>query len=124
MRNSDPNLLDTNNTPTPQQQQHNASSTTPSSVALGRQVEHVVLDGIHRDLVNLVNLQRDKLTGQQVQLTKFEAEITYLENRWREDQAKLSYANSEMERLTQRIKQLDCEVTEEEVITRYLSDIV
>ena len=99
---------ETNSSPSSEQSQY-------PPAAMGRQVEHVVLDGIHRDLVNLVNLQRDKLTSQQVQLTKFEAEITYLENRWREDQAKLCYANSEMERLTQRIKQLDCEVTEEEV---------
>ena len=86
-----------------------------NSSGMGRQVEHVVLDGIHRDLVNLVNLQRDKLTAQQVQLTQFEAEITYLEGRWREDQAKVGYVNAEMERLKKRAEQLDAEVSEEDI---------
>lgn len=33
-------------------------------------MEQVVMDGKYRDLIKLINLQRDKLNNQQVEMTK------------------------------------------------------
>ncbi|XP_018017782.1 ras association domain-containing protein 8 isoform X4 [Hyalella azteca] len=98
----------------PSPQGHIFPPTEPAPSVMGRQVEHIVLDNVHQDLVALVNQQRDQLTGQQIQLTKFEAEITYLEGRWREDQAKLDFAHSEMERLSLLHQKLDEELRAED----------
>lgn len=74
-------------------------------------VEQVVMDGRYRDLIRLINLQREKLNVQQVEMTKYEAEIVYLEGRTREDESRLAYVTSEIERQEQLAKQIDEEVT-------------
>lgn len=73
-------------------------------------VEQVVMDGKYRDLIKVINLQRDKLNNQQVELTKYEAEIAYLEGRSREDESRLAHVASEIERHEMIAQQIDQEV--------------
>ncbi|XP_071552978.1 uncharacterized protein RASSF8 isoform X2 [Panulirus ornatus] len=74
-------------------------------------VEQVVVDGKYRDLIKLINLQRDTLNNQQVEITKYEAEIAYLEGRSREDESRLAYVASEIERQENLAQQIEQEVT-------------
>ncbi|CAL4060508.1 unnamed protein product, partial [Meganyctiphanes norvegica] len=71
---------------------------------------NIVVDGRYRDLIRLINLQRDKLNLQHVQMTKHEAEIVYLEGRTREDETRLNYVSQEIERHGELVQQLDQEV--------------
>ncbi|KAK3881839.1 hypothetical protein Pcinc_013745 [Petrolisthes cinctipes] len=73
--------------------------------------EQVVVDNKYRDLVKLINLQREKLNNQQVEMTKCEAEIAYLEGRSREDESRLAYVLSEIERHEKLAQQIDQEVS-------------
>ncbi|KAK7078911.1 Ras association domain-containing protein 8 [Halocaridina rubra] len=73
-------------------------------------MEQVVMDGRYRDLIKLINLQREKLNVQQVEMTKYEAEIVYLEGRSREDESRLAYVTSEIEKQEQLAQQIDQEV--------------
>lgn len=73
-------------------------------------MEQVVMDGKYRDLIKLINLQRDKLNNQQVEMTKYEAEIAYLEGRSREDESRLAHVTSEIERHEKLAQQIDEEV--------------
>ncbi|XP_045127413.1 flocculation protein FLO11-like isoform X3 [Portunus trituberculatus] len=79
-------------------------------VSHNNKMEQVVIDGKYRDLIKLINLQRDKLNNQQVEMTKYEAEIAYLEGRSREDESRLAHVTSEIERHEKLAQQIDEEV--------------
>ncbi|XP_076028945.1 ras association domain-containing protein 8 isoform X2 [Oratosquilla oratoria] len=70
-----------------------------SSNNTNAKLEQVVMDNRYRELVRHINLQREKLNNQQVEMTKYEAEILYLEGRSREDENRLAYVEGEAEKL-------------------------
>ncbi|RXG67829.1 Ras association domain-containing protein 8 [Armadillidium vulgare] len=60
--------------------------------------EEVIVDGYYRELVKLVNQQREKISAQQVDLTKFD-EIAFAEGRRKEEESRLTYLQDEIQRL-------------------------
>ncbi|XP_046402976.1 ras association domain-containing protein 8 isoform X2 [Ischnura elegans] len=65
----------------------------------GSTLEPVAFNGQYRELVRLVNLQREKLSAQQAELTKFDAEIVFWEGKSREQQRQAEYVARELSRL-------------------------
>ncbi|KAK9498603.1 hypothetical protein O3M35_003198 [Rhynocoris fuscipes] len=61
----------------------------------GAKEETVVYNAQYRDLVRLVNYQREKLSAQQAELTKFDAEIVFWENKTREQQHQIEFMSKE-----------------------------
>ncbi|XP_071445465.1 ras association domain-containing protein 8 isoform X2 [Hetaerina americana] len=74
------------------------ASGTASNIA-GSTLEPVAFNGQYRELVRLVNLQREKLSAQQAELTKFDAEIVFWEGKSREQQRQAEYVARELARL-------------------------
>ncbi|XP_017773970.1 PREDICTED: ras association domain-containing protein 8 isoform X5 [Nicrophorus vespilloides] len=62
--------------------------------------ESVLYNAQYRELVSLVNYQRDKLSSQQVDLTKFDAEIVFWEGKEREKQFQLDFIAQELATMT------------------------
>lgn len=86
-----------------QQQQYNRRSVhqdkmmnEDSKNKFQRIEEPVIYNTQYRELVNLVNFQREKLSSQQADLTKFDAEILFWESKEREKQFQLDFINQEM----------------------------
>ncbi|XP_069681074.1 ras association domain-containing protein 8 isoform X2 [Periplaneta americana] len=61
--------------------------------------ETVLYNAQYRDLVRLVNYQREKLSTQQAELTKFDAEIVFWEGKAREQQHQLDFLAQEAARV-------------------------
>jgi len=53
----------------------------------------------YKDLVRLINYQRDKLSIQQAELTKYDAEIMYWEGKTREQQHQMDFMAQEAARI-------------------------
>ncbi|KAL1131444.1 hypothetical protein AAG570_011061 [Ranatra chinensis] len=60
--------------------------------------ETVVYNSQYRDLVRLINYQREKLSAQQVELTKYDAEIVFWESKTREHQHQIEFMTQEAAR--------------------------
>ncbi|XP_014250988.1 ras association domain-containing protein 8 isoform X2 [Cimex lectularius] len=89
----------------------------------GGKDETVVYNAQYRDLVRLVNYQREKLSAQQAELTKFDAEIVYWEGKTREQQHQIEYVSQEAARFEavansneQLLKALGCVEEEKELV--------
>nr|CAD7393609.1 unnamed protein product [Timema cristinae] len=61
--------------------------------------EGVLFNSQYRDLVRLVNYQRQKLTSQQAELTKYDAEIVFWEGKTREQQHQMDFLSQEAARI-------------------------
>lgn len=53
----------------------------------------------YKDLIRLINYQRDKLSNQQAELTKYDAEIMYWEGKTREQQHQMDFMAQEAARI-------------------------
>lgn len=89
----------------------------------GNRDETVVYNAQYRDLVRLVNFQREKLSAQQAEITKFDAEINYWETKTREQQGQIEYMSQEAARFEavantneQMIRALGCLEEEQELV--------
>jgi Ras association domain-containing protein 7/8 len=58
----------------------------------------------YRELIALINYQREKLSNQQADLTKFDAEIVFWESKEREKQMQLEYIAQELLAVTNATK--------------------
>nr|XP_023015939.1 ras association domain-containing protein 8 [Leptinotarsa decemlineata]XP_023015944.1 ras association domain-containing protein 8 [Leptinotarsa decemlineata] len=58
--------------------------------------ENVLYNAQYRELISLINYQREKLSNQQTDLTKFDAEIVFLEGKEREKQMQLDFLAQEL----------------------------
>lgn len=58
--------------------------------------ESVLYNAQYRELIALINYQREKLSNQQADLTKFDAEIVFWESKEREKQMQLEYISQEI----------------------------
>jgi len=61
--------------------------------------ETVLYNAQYRDLVRLVNCQREKLSVQQAELTKFDAEILFWEGKTHEQQHQVEFLSQEASRI-------------------------
>nr|XP_014291744.1 ras association domain-containing protein 8 isoform X2 [Halyomorpha halys] len=89
----------------------------------GNKDETVVYNAQYRDLVRLVNFQREKLSAQQAEITKFDAEINYWETKTREQQGQIEYMSQEAARFEavastndQMLRALGCLEEERELV--------
>ncbi|GLG93252.1 Ras association domain-containing protein 8 [Gryllus bimaculatus] len=73
--------------------------------------ESVLYNAQYRDLVRLVNYQREKLTSQQAELTKFDAEIVFWESKTREQHHQLEYLTQEAARMEKATRITEDQVT-------------
>lgn len=71
-----------------------------SDVKYPKLEEAVLYNSQYRELVTLVNYQREKLSLQQVDLTKFDAEIVFWESKEREKQFQLDFIAQELATMT------------------------
>lgn len=58
--------------------------------------ESVLYNAQYRELISLINFQREKLSNQQTDLTKYDAEIGYWESKEREKQMQLEFLAQEL----------------------------
>ncbi|XP_039287863.1 ras association domain-containing protein 8 [Nilaparvata lugens] len=75
--------------------------------ASGGNDESVLYNSQYRDLVCLVNYQRDKLSSQQAELTKYDAEIVFWEGKTREQQHQLDFMSQETARIEAASRQAE-----------------
>ncbi|KAI5703653.1 hypothetical protein M8J76_012825 [Diaphorina citri] len=68
----------------------NNSPGTPNTTLVYNSQHHQ-----YRELVRLINLQRDKLSSQQMELTRYDAEIMFWEGKTREQQHQMEYIAEE-----------------------------
>ncbi|RZC41285.1 ras association domain-containing protein 8, partial [Asbolus verrucosus] len=66
--------------------------------------ETVLYNAQYRELIALINYQREKLSNQQADLTKFDAEIVFWEGKEREKQMQLEYIAQELLAVTNATK--------------------
>jgi Ras association domain-containing protein 7/8 len=66
--------------------------------------ESVMYNTQYRELIALINYQREKLSNQQADLTKFDAEIVFWESKEREKQMQLEYIAQELLAVTNATK--------------------
>ncbi|XP_044254195.1 ras association domain-containing protein 8 [Tribolium madens] len=66
--------------------------------------ESVLYNAQYRELIALINYQREKLSNQQADLTKFDAEIVFWESKEREKQMQLEYISQEILAMTNATK--------------------
>lgn len=59
----------------------------------------------YKDLIQLIKLQREKITSQQTELTKYDAEIVYLENKERDQAQELEAISREITKADQIFRQ-------------------
>lgn len=69
--------------------------------------ETVLFNAQYRDLVRLVNYQRDKLSSQQAELTKYDAEIVFWEGKTREHQHQMEFMSQESARMEAQSRQAE-----------------
>lgn len=74
--------------------------------------ERVVYDARYRDLVRLVNLQREKLSHQQADLTQYDAEISYWEEKQKDHQRQIEVIEREIQRSEFSGRDIDEEVAQ------------
>lgn len=60
---------------------------------------NVIYSPQYKDLIRLINYQRDKLSIQQADLTKYDAEIMYWEGKTREQQHQMDFMAQEAARI-------------------------
>lgn len=92
-----------------------AASDKPTSRSLIKELdrassgndESVLYNSQYRDLVCLVNYQRDKLSSQQAELTKYDAEIVFWEGKTREQQHQLDFMTQETARIEAASRQAE-----------------
>ncbi|XP_073970125.1 ras association domain-containing protein 8 isoform X2 [Rhodnius prolixus] len=87
--------------------------------------ETVVYNAQYRDLVRLVNYQREKLSAQQAELTKFDAEIVFWEGKTREQQHQIEFMSKEAAKFElvasnneQMLRALCCVEEEREIVEK------
>ncbi|XP_026332097.1 ras association domain-containing protein 8 [Hyposmocoma kahamanoa] len=90
---------------------------------LERSPEAVTYNSQYRELVSLVNYQREKLSSQQVDLIKYDAEIGYWENKSREQerqvellQQQISSADNQLRISTEQVQALSYVEEESEIV--------
>ncbi|ENN73713.1 hypothetical protein YQE_09683, partial [Dendroctonus ponderosae] len=66
--------------------------------------DNALYNAQYRELIALINYQRDKLNSQQVDLTKFDAEIVFWESKEREKQLQLDFIAQEMANISSQTK--------------------
>ncbi|XP_045480447.1 ras association domain-containing protein 8 [Harmonia axyridis] len=66
--------------------------------------ESVLYNAQYRELITLINYQRERLTNQQADLTKYDAEIVFWESKEREKQLQLEYIAQELVAITNTSK--------------------
>ncbi|XP_026761397.1 ras association domain-containing protein 8 isoform X1 [Galleria mellonella] len=88
-----------------------------------RSPEAVSYNSQYRELVSLVNYQREKLSSQQVDLIKYDAEIGYWENKGREQdrqvellQQQISSADNQLRISTEQVQALNYIEEESEIV--------
>ncbi|XP_013139785.1 PREDICTED: ras association domain-containing protein 8 isoform X2 [Papilio polytes] len=88
-----------------------------------RSPEAVTYNSQYRELVSLVNYQREKLSSQQVDLIKYDAEIGYWENKGREQerqvellQQQISSADNQLRISTEQVQALNYVEEESEIV--------
>ncbi|XP_047537609.1 ras association domain-containing protein 8 [Vanessa atalanta] len=88
-----------------------------------RSPEAVTYNSQYRELVSLVNYQREKLTSQQVDLIKYDAEIGYWENKGREQerqvellQQQITSADNQLRISTEQVQSLNYVEEESEIV--------
>ncbi|XP_045538155.1 ras association domain-containing protein 8 isoform X3 [Papilio machaon] len=88
-----------------------------------RSTEAVTYNSQYRELVSLVNYQREKLSSQQVDLIKYDAEIGYWENKGREQerqvellQQQISTADNQLRISTEQVQALNYVEEESEIV--------
>lgn len=69
--------------------------------------ETVLYNAQYRDLICLVNYQRDKLSAQQAELTKYDAEIVFWEGKTREQQHQIEFMAQETARIEAASRQAE-----------------
>ncbi|CAH0561296.1 unnamed protein product [Brassicogethes aeneus] len=70
----------------------------------GKSQENILYNAQYRELIALINYQREKLSNQQADLTKFDAEIVFWEGKEREKQLQLDYIAQEFVSVTNDCK--------------------
>ncbi|KAJ1527546.1 hypothetical protein ONE63_007515 [Megalurothrips usitatus] len=79
--------------------------TTSSVSETDSHQEAVLFNAQYRDLVRLVNYQREKLSSQQAELTKFDAEIVYWEGKSQEQKRQMELISQETMRMEAQSRQ-------------------
>ncbi|KAL3267490.1 hypothetical protein HHI36_011613 [Cryptolaemus montrouzieri] len=85
--------------------------------------ESVLYNAQYRELIALINYQRERLSNQQADLTKYDAEIVFWEGKEREKQMQLEYIAQELISITnasrinqEQIQALSCLEEENEIV--------
>ncbi|KAL6966034.1 Ras association domain-containing protein 8 [Sarracenia purpurea var. burkii] len=73
--------------------------------------DSLIYSSQYRDLVHLINYQRDKLSAQQAELSKYDAEIMFWETKTREQQHQMDILAKEAARVDTALKQVDEQLT-------------
>uniref|UniRef100_A0A6B2EDP1 Putative cell growth/differentiation regulator n=1 Tax=Phlebotomus kandelakii TaxID=1109342 RepID=A0A6B2EDP1_9DIPT len=99
--------------------QHTSKAETPPRSVAGGSLELVEAQYLHngaqyRDLIQLIKLQREKISMQQADLTKYDAEIVYLESKEREQTQQLEAIAREISKTDQIFRQGNEQYVEEE----------
>lgn len=84
--------------------QHTSKSVAGGSLEL-MEAQYLHNGAQYRDLIQLIKLQREKISMQQADLTKYDAEIVYLENKEREQAQQLEAIAREISKTDQIFRQ-------------------
>ncbi|XP_013166337.1 PREDICTED: ras association domain-containing protein 8 isoform X1 [Papilio xuthus] len=102
---------------------HMSPVNLPEDGSDSRSPEAVTYNSQYRELVSLVNYQREKLSSQQVDLIKYDAEIGYWENKGREQdrqvellQQQISSADNQLRISTEQVQALNYVEEESEIV--------
>lgn len=102
---------------------HMSPVNLPEDNSENRNPEAVTYNNQYRELVSLVNYQREKLSSQQVDLIKYDAEIGYWENKGREQdrqvellQQQISSADNQLRVSTEQVQVLNYIEEESEIV--------
>ncbi|PZC76898.1 ras association domain-containing protein 8 [Helicoverpa armigera] len=103
--------------------QHMSPVNLPEEPQDNRSPEAVSYNSQYRELVSLVNYQREKLSSQQVDLIKYDAEIGFWENKGREQerqvellQQQISSADNQLRIGTEQVQALNYVEEESEIV--------
>ncbi|KAF9813870.1 hypothetical protein SFRURICE_008025 [Spodoptera frugiperda] len=103
--------------------QHMSPVNLPEESQENRSPEAVSYNNQYRELVSLVNYQREKLSSQQVDLIKYDAEIGFWENKGREQerqvellQQQISSADNQLRISTEQVQALNYVEEESEIV--------
>ncbi|XP_066146721.1 ras association domain-containing protein 8 [Euwallacea fornicatus] len=69
-----------------------------------RPIDNGLYNAQYRELIALINFQRDKLNSQQADITKYDAEIVFWEGKEREKQLQLDFITKELIKITNQTK--------------------